>query len=159
MSKGKEAITSRNKRISELEMIINTMYFQNTELAKRAVEAENELMQLQVYRDRVNELNKVYNALADERIENKRLSELVTLWEERAKILAEADREAEENNFTVASMGVLADMKMLPKVLSQTRTMRRNARNGSALVTHNKVIDEVIKEVKSRGVKVRLESV
>lgn len=159
MSKGKKAITSRNKRISELEMIINTMYYQNTELAKRAVEAENKVNQLQVYRDRVNELNEVHNALADERIENKRLAELAVIWEQRAKILAEADRESEENNFTVASMGVLADMKMLPKALSQTRTMKKNARNGSAWNKHNKVINETIKEMKSKGVEVRLESV
>ena len=159
MSKGKEALAARNAEIKNLHARIKDMDIE----IKRLIEIEKVLLkennQLKSYKDR---MKVVADATAESdqlRSKVKYLVKEVALWQVRATILAEADRDNDESMFSKESLAVLADMNMLPKCLSYSRHAKRAIKSGAKVVKQWDMVDEVLKEVEAKGMKGVLRSV
>jgi hypothetical protein len=159
MSKGKEALASRNAEIKNLLGRIKDMDIE----IKRLIEIEKILVkennQLKSYKDRMKIVANA-TATADElRADVDYLVAQVALWKSRAIILAEADRDHDESMFSKESLAVLADMDMLPKSLSYSRYAKRRVRSGSKVKKQWNMIDQAKKEVEAKGIKGVLKNV
>ena len=159
MSKGKEALASRNAEIKNLLARIKDMDIE----IKRLIEIEKMLLkennQLKSYKDRMRIVANA-TATADElRADVDYLVSQVALWKSRAIILAEADRDHDESMFSKESLAVLANMDMLPKSLSYSRYAKRRVRSGSKVKKQWNMIDQARKEVEAKGIKGVLKNV
>jgi DNA repair exonuclease SbcCD ATPase subunit len=159
MSKGKEALASRNAEIKNLLARIKDMDLE----IKRLVQIEKILLkennQLKSYKDRMKIVANA-TATADElRADVDYLVAQVALWKSRAIILAEADRDNDESMFSKESLAVLADMNMLPACMSYSRYAKRAIRSGSKVKKQWDMINEARKEVEANGIKGVLKNV
>jgi len=152
MSKGKEALASRNAQIQHLKQQIANQHKEIQRLVLVEKTLNKEVLQLKTYKDRVNESNQSLTTIKDLESELQEAYKAIDMWAWRAIILAKADQELEESMFSAESLAVLTEMKMLPKSITHNRTAKRNAKTGGKIKKHIKSIDSTIKELQGQGI-------
>lgn len=151
MSKGKEALAARNAEIKHLKENNLMLYKEIVRLREIEKGIKLQLSQFETYKARMSEVSSLIIKLSESDSLLEKTKVELNLWQERAIILAEADRDLEESQFSKESLAVLADMGMLPLAVKGSRYARRHTKNGAAVIKQMDMIDNVLNEVESKG--------